>query len=440
MAILNGTITSTGQNVEISVPTVRVPELAPVSPPYEVNKDMLLIYDDSEDKTGYTFLSDFINSIATGGGASTPPVITGSDVQIVISAAQAGYNRVAVGELAGKTFTLERRGSGMLLSSEYNILTSGGFELTDANDLVEEGEIFIAHVYEFAVEQGSSSATSSFLNGIAIINSSVALDSTYFNKLLHVAGGNNKVVITLPDLVDCQGKIFPFETMISNNNQTRIAGKAGQVIYFGNTSSSDIYLGISESIWLMAGADGWYVVRASDGILNVGQPFMDFTERLNTHKAIGELANRADYPRLWNFLEANPDLVVSEALWATKTATVGNGQYIEEFYGYKGKFSSGDGSTTFRFPDHSDISYVALKQVSDPDRNPNTAGMGQPDMIRSHVHPIITTLGMYSTKHDGSADVSKQGTPFPADAIKVGAYGGRKTVGKNVGLIPLIRV
>lgn len=440
MSTLNGTIVETGQNVRVIIPTVRIPELPPVTLPYDA-LDLLPMYDSSENKTAWTKIGDFITYINSGSTAPVPPVISGQDVQITISAAQAGNYRVNNLPLAGKTFTLERRGSGMLLSSEFSILPSGGFELTDHSDLVEEGEVFIAHVFEYAVSGGTPANTGgSFLNGIAIVQSSVQLDSTYYNKLIHIAGNSNKVQITLPDLLDVQGMIFPFETMINNLYQTQIQGKVGQVVYFGNSSQQSIYLGISESLWLMAGADGWYVMKASEGILNVGQPFMDFVQRLNTYKANGDLANRADYPRIWQFLQANADLIVTDSLWNTQTSTIGNGQYIDAFYGNKSKFSNGDGSTTFRFPDHSDLGYVGLMNGYDPDRTPNTAGTGQGDMIRSHSHDVkppssVGTAGFGKTTTGNESEESTGIVKYNTEV-----YGGRKTVGKNVGLIPLIRI
>lgn len=50
----------------------------------------------------------------------------------------------------------------------------------------------------------------------------------------------------------------------------------------------------------------------------------------------GDLWNRAEYPDLWAHVSSIPGLVVSDAAWSA---------------GEKGKFSSGNGATTFRAPD-----------------------------------------------------------------------------------------
>lgn len=449
VSILTGTIVSSGEQVDISVPTVRIPELPPISIlPYDP-EDRVPIWDSSQDQTVYTKLRDLIDYI-NDGGTPIPPVVYGADLEITVSHSEAGGYRIVRLPLAGKTFSLERRGVGYLKTSEYLILPSGGFELTDHSDIIEEGEFFIAHVFDYVGTGGGGGSTSSgFLSGIAIVQSDTTLDSTFYNKLIHVAGNATKVHITLPDLsVVPAGLIIPFETMINNTYQTQVKGVTGQVIYFGNSSQTSIYLGISETLWVMAGSDGWYVMKASDGILNVGQPFMDYAQRLNTIVANGTLANRADYPRLWAWLQANPNAIVTDTLWLTTNTTYGDGAYIETFYKYRGKFSSGDGSTTFRFPDHQDFGYVALKAIggSDADRVPNTAGTAQGDMTRSHHHAtnIYTNSQDYD---DGGAAPNNIGTnPTPSGPagpvinIDTTNYGQPKTVGKNVGLIPLIRI
>lgn len=449
MSILNGTIVATGQTVEITVPTVRIPELPPVTTlPYDA-LDKLPIYDASVDKTSWTLVSDFV-SYLNSGGAPVAPVVYGADIEINISSGEAGGYRIVRLPLANKSYALYRRGIGWLKTSEYTILSSGGFDLTDQTDLIQPGEFFLAHVFEYVAQGAPPPGTgTSFLTGIAIVQSDTTLNSTFYNKLIHVAGNTTKVHITLPDLgVVPAGLIIPFETMINNTYQTQIKGIIGQVIYFGNSSHTELYLGISESLWLMAGTDGWYAMKASDGILNVGQPLLDYSIRLNTIVANGITANRADYPRLWAWLQVNPDCIVTETLWNTNTSTIGNGLYIESFYKYQSKFSSGDGSTTFRFPNLQDLSYVALKAVggSDVDRSPNTAGTGQGDMVRS----FHTDTNIYTNSQDyvdGGAAQNNIGTnPSPGNPagsvinIQTSPYGGSKTVGKNVGLIPLIRI
>lgn len=57
--------------------------------------------------------------------------------------------------------------------------------------------------------------------------------------------------------------------------------------------------------------------------------------------AFGGEFNRADYPKLWDYLQANPSLVKTQAQWQSEATANG---------GICGFFSDGDGTTTFRVP------------------------------------------------------------------------------------------
>ena len=57
--------------------------------------------------------------------------------------------------------------------------------------------------------------------------------------------------------------------------------------------------------------------------------------------AFGGEFNRADYPKLWAYLQANPSLVKSQTQWEAESTANG---------GICGYFSSGNNSTTFRVP------------------------------------------------------------------------------------------
>lgn len=68
-----------------------------------------------------------------------------SDLEITINADEAGDYTVLRPELAGKTYSLQRRGVGVLKSSEFTIL-SNGFRLANTLDLLQAGEFFVATI------------------------------------------------------------------------------------------------------------------------------------------------------------------------------------------------------------------------------------------------------------------------------------------------------
>jgi len=437
MSTVTGIIEGTGQNVSITIPTKRIPELPPVALPYDV-ADKLPLYDNSEGKTVFTSIEDFITYLNSGGATPVAPVVYGADIEITITAGEAGGYRVTRLPLAGKMYSLERRGLGYLKTSEFLILPSGGFELTNHDDLVQEGEFFVAHVYNYIQNPGNGNTSSSFINGMLVVSSTIDLDNTSYNKLIHVAGGSNKVIITLPDLADCKNLIFPFETMLGNNYQTKILARAGQKIYFGNTSSDYVYLGISEYIWLIAGADGWYAMKASEGLLNVGQPFFDYRERLNSIAGKGQLVAKDSVPRLVDILSSNPDMVVSETFWQA---------YPEN----RAKFTFYD-ATSIRFPDLQNYSFRGLNNIggTDSERPGNTVGLRQLDKVGKHKHTDISgDTASHASSSTALSGIWKwlvglsdtgNGTAQNSGTGDTGENIGSETRGKNIGLLPLIKI
>lgn len=448
MATITGIIEETGQNVTITIPTVKVPETPELGDPIE-DSDSIIVYDSSENKTSHRSLSGIRSFLALGGGSSgdpVPPTIQGSAVEIVVDSTNIStgtddkLNRVLSVALQNKTFRLTRVGYGPLLTSQFNILPSGGFEIVD--DTVRIGDVFIAETFSpvSATPGTGTTASGALITGISIITDDTPLTTAHVGKSLHVSATKN-VTITLFDIADAPANlVIPIETTISNGYMTKVQTKVGQLIYFGGDAVDHIWMGSNEFLWLLRGADGWYIMKASDGILNVGKPSMDYAQRLNTVIAQGQTANRDEYPRLWEWLSSNTSLIVADSTWGSITGTVGNGDSISNVYAYHGKFSYGDGSSTFRFPDHRDFGYVALLNIggSDPDRVPNTPGGAQWDMTRSH-HHTVKPPNSQGDAGEGST-VSGSETPQVLNVYNTENYGGSKTVGKNIGLLPLINI
>jgi hypothetical protein len=455
---LTGTAIINGQTVQVTidVPTARIPEL-PQKPHPVASADRIPIWDNLEDKSYWVDLLTARTYMITGGpGTPQAPVLNGDEVEIVVSSDMISNNgkRLNVPLLAGKQYSINERGYGVWLTHEYNILPSGGWDKTstDPLDVFYIGEVFFARLYNLvATQPGQQTQTANFLNGIANITSSIQLTTVHYNKLLHVAGGSNKVTITLPDLADAPANtIIPIETMVSNVNQTIISGKSGQLIYFANTSQTSVILGQSSYIWLMKGSDGWYCMKASEDILNVGKPSLDNSVRLNTHLAIGEPANKADFPRLMRWLTANPSMLVTEDQWQNTKIDASLVEGVTDYvYTLRGKFADID-ADTFRFPDYSDLAFVGLNNYgsTDADRVPNEVGVIQPDTIRAHTHKVGTTGNQSNT--DPGRGLQRSSNPHDpyeyrgAGTVQAENYidvtGASKTRMKNTGLIPLINI
>lgn len=132
--------------------------------------------------------------------------------------------------------------------------------------------------------------------------------------------------------------------------------------------------------------------------------------------AFGGEFNRADYPKLWAYLQANPSLVKTETDWQTEATTND---------GICGFFSDGDGTTTFRVPN---LNKAFLR--------PDDRGVGsyQVDEFKNHTHSSLSTYGAnVGTILDAlGANVSSiQGS-------NLSYTGGIETRPKNIAVLPLI--
>lgn len=76
------------------------------------------------------------------------------------------------------------------------------------------------------------------------------------------------------------------------------------------------------------------------GLMPIGAILNAYTIFDNCIVAFGGEFNRADYPKLWAYLQANPSLVKTQAEWTTENTT----------NGMCGFYSDGNGTTTFRVP------------------------------------------------------------------------------------------
>jgi hypothetical protein len=102
----------------------------------------------------------------------------------------------------------------------------------------------------------------------------------------------------------------------------------------------------------------------------------------------GQLLNRADWPDLWALVSAS---AVTDAAWLASP------------YTSRGKYSSGDGSTTFRMPDtnakHADGNTIAAMFLRGDGKNSaGTAGLHQADQVQGMRHVVPLTANAVSTR------------------------------------------
>lgn len=149
--------------------------------------------------------------------------------------------------------------------------------------------------------------------------------------------------------------------------------------------------------------------------LPIGALLNAYTIFDNCIVAFGGEFNRADYPKLWAYLQANPSLLKTQAQWQTEATANG---------GICGFFSDGNGSTTFRVPN---LDKAFLRPDS------RTVGSYQNDDLKSHAHAYARPGGVHTLAPGAVYVIGAAETTFTS-----GETGGTETRPKNIAVLPLI--
>lgn len=161
--------------------------------------------------------------------------------------------------------------------------------------------------------------------------------------------------------------------------------------------------------------------------LPIGAILNGFTIFDNCIVAFGGEFNRADYPKLWAYLQSNPSLVKTQAQWQTE-ATANNG--------ICGFFSSGNGTTTFRVPNLSEATFKLSSRG---------VGTFQGDAIRNITGSFRSVYGITEGAFSGASNGTGLNFSGSAnswgfvsfDASRVVPTATRNRV-ENIAVLPLI--
>lgn len=225
-------------------------------------------------------------------------------------------------------------------------------------------------------------------------------------------------------------------------NVTKLAANAGAgdkiIDRYGNLLDY-IYLHAGESVvmYKIAGSPGyWHILEFNGNLYNVGDVVSGYqVTRQGALMRNGQVVNRADYPRLWDFvnaqLGASTGLVVSDATWSSDPGSTG-------LYPYKSRFSTGNGTTTFRLPDDRGT-FERMLSMSGAGRDADRISAGddsipgslQNEALKSHTHGYIT----YASSGGPGLAYS---TGYPSTSANSDPTGGTETRPVNVGRVPWI--
>ncbi len=442
-----------------TVQTARVPELPPLTGGLVLDlADVLPIYISSENKTKKVPLSVLNTFFNTGGGGGVhAPVVNGGELIYIVDAAADNTDTAAIPTLVGKDFTLERGGFPLIAllpdlsngpagtnTAEFEILNSGGFKLLQSGDVLHLSERFKLTIFSLIGTSLGSTGGGSFIKGKKVVSADTTLDPVLdANKVIQIRGTSSSIVLTIPSVIDIPvNSFYAIESNINNTKPSKVQTTAGQLIYLNSGSKTAIYLMPGEVCWLFRDDDGLYVINDfSDKYKSLAKPQAAYKADLNQLVCKGQTVLRTDWPRLWEYVQTLGASFITDADWSIASVLVSGRTVLRP---YRGCFSSGDGSTTFRLPDLLDqfIRGVKSETGSDAERNLNKPGGYQDDMLKAHSHDVNTTGN--ATGVDPGRAIKRQSTDgdgFTAGAGTlpyVGSTGGVETRPGNVGYLWVI--
>lgn len=217
-----------------------------------------------------------------------------------------------------------------------------GFTLAAIGDEFSPGERASVSFVPKIVTYTPSVESAKFVTDTRVITTSGAITATDAGKMLLVQGASSSLALTLPTPGTTDSYLMYM--IVSDGGvhvsvDITIAGGGGNIVYFGNRSNLNLIQG--ERAWILYTGTQYVVINDIQGLLRVGDILHQYDKDATVQGAIfanGALLDRVQYKRLWNFVQQlDASMLVSEAVW--------NGAATEH-----GRFSTGDGATTFRIP------------------------------------------------------------------------------------------
>ncbi len=385
------------------------------------------IYDPSYSASGITLRADL--PLTVGAGTGNPVADTTS------------FTRA---DLADWVYTVEKRGVGTMRDpEEIQINPLGGWDLTQPGDIFYAGDVWVLHfepqVSDVPIEPQISGKVFSSSD---IVTANTTLVAADIGKAKIIQSTTDNITITLPALsaVGSNRMIALISEGGSHKNASVVAAGSDK-INFNGTAATSIILGQNERIYIYRGVDDggnavWQVSMAQGQFNEVGQVVHGFsTTQKNCVFADASLLDRVVYPRLWAWVQTLPaDMLVSDANW------------LNPALNNKARFSTGDGTTTFRIPQL--YAYGFLRGV---DGTARKSGSFQDHAMLNHQHEgtigtLVTTLfgrgisrlmGIYGGLATGLTDLVS--TPKQANGTDVTNVD-TETRPMNAGIYLLIKI
>lgn len=198
---------------------------------------------------------------------------------------------------------------------------------------------------------------------------------------------------------------------INSMGAKNIVSTTGKALGYGDIQ------GLVQLVYVASGPGFFLLTNPVFGADYLGKVSAGYVESITYGNLAvkGDMQLRADYPVLWAWVNSHPDMLVAEASWAAN----------------KTKFSSGDGTTTFRLPDLRALTVRHWDDGAGVDTGRAIFSYQADDLLaHTHTYPSFNAAidsggGQYGTHTAGTS--------------ATGSTGGTENLVKNVALYALIR-
>lgn len=359
---------------EATSPTVPVANSGQIPPPHVTSEQLQFTGLNPVIHLGKLFETDGVSTVGTLlANFSIDPAFLGVEIRpdLFLKADDAGspgfvsgvnYYTAPDDNLLGWDYTLAIRGQGPIKPvDEYTINpATGNPAIAEVGYQIQPDEVW---VFQFKPKtilfNPSANSSGNLFNESIVIAVDTEQEAAEMGNEFLLIGDNSTLVVTLPDIdTVVANRLIQFDSAGGNHINAVIEsfddGGGADPIDYCRDVVSQVVLGQGEGASFFKWVDPndntnvrWKVKFASDDIKKVGEKVLgDFyldEDLLNMVYADGRELDRLVYPRLWAYVQSLPAAMrISDILWNTP---------VDGIYIHKGKYSNGDGSTTFRIPD-----------------------------------------------------------------------------------------
>lgn len=354
-------------------------------------------------------------------------------------------------------FSIERIGQGTMTPSSAPDITQPQYErlnnddtpndlgpkisLLTVDDEFQPNEKFVVRFLPQIIVAPPPATPSGLFGEGREITADEVLTTADIGKALLLKSATTTLNIGLPSLalVSDFAFMYFFSTGGNHINATLDADGTDTILY--PTGLPAVILGQCETAIIYKAFGVWNVLTDLQGVKQVGELVFNYgQDEINTILCAGQTLLRAEYPRLWAYVQTlDAGCLVTDSAWTGTTQIVDTGGVNITYYTKKGCFSTGDGSTTFRVPL---LTNAFIRGVDGSTRVP---GPLEIQALQRHGHNVKTGgIGGGADPGRSLGRLNYNGDAYQAGASSGGPYiqvtGGDENRPSNNGAYLLMRI